>query len=70
MAKVLKVDKSSNSVSWSEALTGFIYWKKAQGLSETTIRDYTCHVERFFNRFPDSWQNSYWTDPLILDSKP
>ena len=35
-----------------EALDRFITWKKANGISDQTILDYTTHVNLFFKRFP------------------
>lgn len=59
MAKRLtKVSKQKeNSISWQEALQAFLFWKKAQGISTTTNNDYKRHVNYFFNRYSESWQN-------------
>lgn|GEM_PF-4620315 len=37
-----------------EALNRFITWKKANGISDQTILDYTTHVNLFFKRYPDA----------------
>ncbi|WP_245533946.1 tyrosine-type recombinase/integrase [Effusibacillus pohliae] len=34
-----------------------MFYKQAQRTSETTLNDYRGYVERFFKRFPDSWQS-------------
>jgi site-specific recombinase XerD len=39
--------------SLGEALEHFLLWKKAQGLSEQTLEDYTNHVKLFLKRYPD-----------------
>ena len=56
--KVNKVSKMEQaSLTWEEALHGFLFFKKAQGLSKTTLDDYQGHVRRFFKRFPRCWQS-------------
>lgn len=36
------------------ALEQFLLWKKAQGISEQSMKDYKEHVNRFFRRYPDA----------------
>ncbi|OPY57240.1 MAG: hypothetical protein A4E55_01783 [Pelotomaculum sp. PtaU1.Bin035] len=45
-SKVLSV-KKQRFVTWREVLEGFLFWRQAQGLSETTINDYRTHVNIF-----------------------
>ena len=49
--KVSNVSKGSQG-TLKETLEGFLFWKQAQGLSETTLKDYRTHVNIFFNRYP------------------
>lgn len=44
-------------ISWEEALDAFLTWKKAQGVSKTTLEDYQIHVRRFFNRYPKAFKD-------------
>ncbi|MFZ5650121.1 MAG: hypothetical protein ACOY4I_04600 [Bacillota bacterium] len=44
--KVLEIRKDITG-TWQEALEGFLFWKQAQGLSETTLKDYRTHVSIF-----------------------
>lgn len=53
MAKRIgKLNRASEvpAVSWQDALSGYLMWKKAEGKSERTIRDYRYHVTWFFER--------------------
>lgn len=36
---------------WKQAMEDFLFWKKSQGLSETTLKGYSNHICHFFNRF-------------------
>jgi len=57
-SKGRKVSKVTQvSVTWEEALRDFLFWKQAQGLSQTTLEDYVIHVNRFFKRYPSNWQS-------------
>jgi site-specific recombinase XerD len=40
---------------WLEPLAGFLLWKKANGISESTLKDYERFTRQFFKRFPDCW---------------
>lgn len=42
--------KAIPAVNWTEALEGYLMWKKAEGRSPRTIRDYSYHVTWFFER--------------------
>lgn len=62
--KVTKITSGDTvSISWREALKSFLFFKQAQGVSKTTIDDYKQHINRFFERFPDSWQS-----PILKDN--
>ena len=55
--RVTKLVPFKNStISWQEALNGFLFLKQAQGLSKTTLDDYKRHAGYFFNRYCESWQ--------------
>lgn len=41
-------------VKWEETLESFLLWKKAEGRSERTIKDYGYHVRNFFKCYPDA----------------
>lgn len=51
MSRLMKVKKVAPA-SLDEALAQFLNWKKANGISEQTILDYTTHVNLLFKRFP------------------
>jgi site-specific recombinase XerD len=51
--KLTKIKQAVPS-SLEEALERFLLWKKAQGLSEQTLEDYTNHVNLFLRRYPSS----------------
>jgi site-specific recombinase XerD len=56
MARINKI-KSVVTVNWTEALEQFLFWKKAQGISEQTYKDYNQQVRLFFKRYPDSFES-------------
>lgn len=61
-----KISKANNlTLSWEESLQGFLFWKQAQGISKRTFSDYKVHVQRFFKRFPDSWQSPTLKQALL-----
>ncbi len=41
--------------TWQHVMDDFLFWKKAQGVSETTIKGYSNHIRHFFTRFEDIW---------------
>lgn len=41
------------TVKWEETLDSFLLWKKAEGKSERTIKDYGYHVRKFFKYCPN-----------------
>lgn len=49
--------KQGKPHTWEKALEAFLWWKQASGLSETTLKDYTDYVSRFFKNYPDSYQD-------------
>ena len=51
MAK--RVRKIAQSILWEDMLVMFLAEKKAQGRSDTTIRDYDYHVRQFYRRYPE-----------------
>ncbi|AEY67849.1 tyrosine-type recombinase/integrase [Clostridium sp. BNL1100] len=48
--------KQTKKVDWEKELKDFLLYKKAQGVSERTIRDYDKHVNIFFRRHPNAIQ--------------
>lgn len=55
MARIKQI-KNTKAVVWTEALTQFLFWKKAQGVSEQTRKDYEQHVRLFFKRYSNSFE--------------
>lgn len=55
MARINQI-KNTKAVVWTEALTQFLFWKKAQGVSEQTRKDYEQHVRLFFKRYSNSFE--------------
>ncbi|SFJ54488.1 hypothetical protein SAMN02799624_04935 [Paenibacillus sp. UNC496MF] len=55
--RMTKIKKSSPE-TYEVALEQFLLWKKAQGISVQTMKDYREHVNRFFRRYPEA------NDPL------
>jgi len=41
--------------SWQDALEAFVFFKKANGISDRTIKDYRYHVGQFFSEYPQAW---------------
>jgi len=54
MARLLKIREKRIS-DWKTCLKDFEVFKLAQGVCETTLKDYRWHLGRFFNEFPDVW---------------
>jgi len=54
MAKVLRIRKDVPA-TWEEALQQFLWFKQAQGVSDTTLGDYRYHVAQFFKRYPEAY---------------
>jgi len=52
--RVGKLGKDKSGMPWEIALEEYLLWKKAEGRSERTIRDYKYHVSGFFKRFPET----------------
>jgi len=46
--------KKSVPTSYETALEQFLMWKRAQGISDQTMKDYREHVNRFFRRYPEA----------------
>ena len=44
--------------SWQDALEAFVLFRKAEGYSKRTIKDYRYYVALFFNSYPDAWNPS------------
>ncbi len=63
--KVIKLERYSPSLP--EAIDLFIYWKQAQGLSTTTIKDYRGHVNSFFKRFPETFEDETKLKKYLLE---
>lgn len=52
--RMTRVKKSVPS-TYEVALEQFLLWKKAQGISEQTMKDYRERVNRFFRRYPEAY---------------
>lgn len=65
MAKVINFDERQSNVHWEEALQEFLFWKQAQGLSQTTLEDYKRYANMFFKRFPGSWQSDAFRKSVL-----
>ena len=48
VSNVLKFQPKS--CSWDEALEGFLFWKKAQGMSKVTVKGYKDTIMGFYRR--------------------
>jgi len=57
MARLLKINRRRYQ-TWEEGVEGFILFKSAQGICDITIRDYRYHLTKFFNQFPQSWDDN------------
>ncbi|KJS76798.1 MAG: integrase [Desulfotomaculum sp. BICA1-6] len=62
--RVLRL-KKDYPVTWEDALEQFLRRKMAEGLSPTTIHDYSKHIKRFFNYFPDAFDASCLKDCVM-----
>lgn len=53
--RLLKIveQQEQNITTWEDALKDFLLFKKAEGKSERTIKDYCYHIRYFFKQFPD-----------------
>jgi len=64
LKKVVRLDKKKMN-TWEDSLKSFLFWKQAQGISQTTLNDYQCHVRMFFKRFSDSWDNQLLRESIL-----
>ena len=53
-------------VTWQQAMEDFLFWKKAQGVSETTLKGYSNHIRHFYKRFDKVWGDEEETKQAIL----
>ncbi|MFA4886563.1 MAG: site-specific integrase, partial [Desulfotomaculaceae bacterium] len=53
-AKKRSVGKKEKG-SWEDSLKDFLFWKKAQGLADSTLSEYNRHVRHFFKLHPDAF---------------
>ncbi len=53
MGNVAKI-KVGEKLNWESILQEFLLFKKAEGRSETTIKDYNYHVNAFFKKYPEA----------------
>ncbi len=66
MAKVVMLNEQREVVSWNEALQQFLFFKKAQGLTQSTVNDYRSRITAFFKRY-DCWQDEKKTKYSVLE---
>lgn len=64
MARVTRINRVL-SKTWEDAMQEFIHWKMAQGLSETTVKDYKKHISQFFKRYPDAFDECFLKERLM-----
>jgi site-specific recombinase XerD len=58
MSKVTGIREAAcKNHSWEETLEEFILIKKAEGRAWRTIDDYRSHIGRFFDHYPQAWEN-------------
>jgi hypothetical protein len=50
--------KSNGNSTWEQAMNDYLFWKKAQGVSETTLKGYSINIRHFFTRFNGNWGNN------------
>lgn len=62
MSKVRKAP-----ATMEEALDRFITWKKANGISDQTLLDYTTHVNLLFKRYPDAKHSYDLLEKAVID---
>jgi hypothetical protein len=53
--------------TWQHVMDDFLFWKKAQGVSETTIKGYSNHIRHFFTRFEDIWGEDELIKQAIME---
>jgi len=51
--------------TWEDALQEFLFLKRAQGRSSTTISDYDRHTRYFFKRFPLAFSDENLKQPVL-----
>ncbi len=49
--------RSVIKMDWREALQQFLFYKRAEGRSELTLRDYEYHVTHFFDLYPNCFHD-------------
>ena len=52
-----RMGKIHKEFQWDELLGVFLAEKKAQGRSQTTIKDYDYHIRQFYKRYPEGDYN-------------
>ena len=52
--------------TWQQAMDDFLFWKKAQGVSDTTLKGYSNHIRHFYKRFERIWGKEDETKQSIL----
>ncbi|RYD01521.1 hypothetical protein N752_29920 [Desulforamulus aquiferis] len=46
-------ENATKTISWEKILEEFLLFKKAEGRSPRTLKDYGYHVKLFFKRYPE-----------------
>lgn len=59
--------KKTIKTSWQDALQQFLFYKRAEGRSELTLRDYEFHVTNFFKHFPNCFDNEKQLKKCLLE---
>jgi site-specific recombinase XerD len=51
--------------TWEEALEEFLFWKRAQAVSETTVNDYRRVIALFFRRYPEAVEHGQFRSCVL-----
>lgn len=50
--KTILTSVQRKEITWKQAMEQYLLWKKAEGRSAQTIRDYYCHITHFMKVYP------------------
>lgn len=53
--------------TWEECLIEFLNWKRVQGLSKQTIKDYRQSMNLFMSRYPTAWDSPHNLKSMLYD---
>lgn len=61
-----KQNKEIKRITWQLGMDNFLFWKRAQGISDVTLKGYSNHISHFYNRFEEIWGNADETKRAIM----